>query len=125
VGANAFENTIKAGTAKFLTLSWVGVMGDLVDFSSPAVVNGVVYIGSFDGKLYAFNAAGCAPQTTCQPLWSGSTNNDIVRSPAVALTQLPAENEQIVSSSPAVVNGSVYFGSVNQQAPPIGRLYVF
>ena len=34
-------------------------MGDIADNSSPAIANGVAYIGSFDGRLYAFNADGC------------------------------------------------------------------
>jgi hypothetical protein len=41
------------------------------------------------------------------------------------VTQLLTNNEQIVSSSPAVVNGSVYFGSADQSQAPIGRLYVY
>jgi len=45
-GVNGLENTINTGNAKFLTQAWIGIMGDLVDFSSPAIVNGVVYIGS-------------------------------------------------------------------------------
>ncbi len=100
VSINPFENTIDKSNAKFVTLAWVGILGDLVDFSSPAVVNGVVYVGSFDGKLYAFNADGCAPQTSCQPLWTGATGNDI-------------------TSSPAVANGVVYIGSADR------RLYAF
>src|SRR5258708_578201 len=100
VGVNPFENIINKNNAKFLTLAWVGILGDLVDFSSPAVVNGVVYVGSFDGKLYAFNADGCAPQTSCQPLWTGATGNDI-------------------TSSPAVSNGVVYIGSADH------KLYAF
>ncbi|HEY6768276.1 MAG TPA: PQQ-binding-like beta-propeller repeat protein [Candidatus Sulfotelmatobacter sp.] len=99
VGTNPFENTINKSNAKFLQLSWVGIMGDLVDFSSPAVVNGVVYVGSFDGRLYAFNANGCN-QSSCQPLWSGITGNDI-------------------TSSPAVANGVVYIGSADH------KLYAF
>jgi len=96
VGVNPSENTINKSNAKFLVQAWIGIMGDLVDFSSPAVVNGVVYIGSFDGRLYAFNADGCAPSTTCQPLWSGATGNDI-------------------TSSPAVANGVVYIGSADRK----------
>jgi hypothetical protein len=99
VGVNPFENIINTSNAKFLTLSWVGVMGDLVDFSSPAIVDGVVYIGSFDGKLYAFDANGCG-QEFCSPLWFGATANDIV-------------------SSPAVANGVVYIGSADR------KLYAF
>ena len=58
IGFNAAETTINKSNAKFLTLAWQGQMGDLVESSSPAVVNGVVYVGSFDGKLYAFDANG-------------------------------------------------------------------
>src|SRR6266568_3122253 len=82
-GFNPAETTINVGNAQMLTQSWVGIMGDLVDVSSPAVVNGVVYVGSFDGKLYAFDANGCG-QAACQPLWSGATQNSITSSPAVA-----------------------------------------
>ncbi len=32
-------------------------------FSSPVVANGVVYVGSFDGRLYAFDAASCGKPT--------------------------------------------------------------
>jgi serine/threonine-protein kinase len=54
--------------------------------SSPAVVNGVVYIGSFDGNVSALDprAAGL--------LWRFATENFVV-------------------SSPAVVNAVVYVGS--------------
>ena len=65
-------------------------------FSSPAVANGVVYVGSGDNKLYAFDAAGAAncsgSPKTCQPLWTAATSD-------------------FVGSSPAVANGVVYVGS--------------
>ena len=54
--------------------------------SSPAVVNGVVYIGSDDGNVYALNAS------TGAMLWSFTTGGR-------------------VESSPTVVNGVVYIGS--------------
>jgi eukaryotic-like serine/threonine-protein kinase len=123
--------------------------------SSPAVANGVVYIGSGDALLYAFNANGCG-HSTCSFLWRGEAvgaQAALISAPAVAngvvyvgenngmvevfdangcnssiclpLTQLPTNNEQIVSSSPAVVNGTVYFGSADQFSSPIGRLYVY
>ena len=53
--------------------------------SSPAVASGVVYVGSFDGNVYAFNA------TNGVKLWS-----------------YPAGD--LVSSSPAVADGIVYIG---------------
>ena len=43
-------------------------------FSSPAVANGIVYVGSIYGELYAFDAAGvngCSGiPKTCLPLWT-------------------------------------------------------
>jgi hypothetical protein len=50
-----------------------------------------VYVGSYDGKLYAFPAS-CA--TPCAPLWTAATGGPI-------------------DSSPAVANGVVYVGSFN------------
>jgi hypothetical protein len=45
--------------------------------SSPAVANGVVYVGSGDGKLYAY-AVGCASGGgTCTPLWTATTGSYI------------------------------------------------
>jgi outer membrane protein assembly factor BamB len=55
-------------------------------FSSPAVANGVVYVGSDDHNVYAFNA------TTGAKLWDYTTG-------------------YWVYSSPAVANGFVYVGS--------------
>jgi len=56
--------------------------------SSPAVANGVVYIGSDDGNVYAIDAANG------QKLWSSATGS-------------------AVRSSPSVANGVVHFGSDN------------
>lgn len=40
-----------------------------IPVGGPTVANGVVYAGAQDGRLYAWNAAGCG-QSTCSPLWS-------------------------------------------------------
>jgi len=45
--------------------------------SSPAVVDGVVYVGSKDRQVYAFDA------TTGTKLWSAYTNGEVTSSPAV------------------------------------------
>jgi hypothetical protein len=66
-----------------------------------------VYVGENNGMVMVFNANGCG-NSLCFPI-----------------NQLLTNNEPIVSSSPAVVNGSVYFGSADQNVAPIGRLYVF
>jgi outer membrane protein assembly factor BamB len=66
---------------------WTATTGGFLDFSSPAVAGGVVYIGSGDDKLYAFDAAGMAncsgSPKTCAPLWTATTGG-IVTAPAVA-----------------------------------------
>ena len=55
--------------------------------ASPAVANGVVYVGSTDGDLYATDAAGvtgCSGSPkVCAPLWTASTGGAITSSPAV------------------------------------------
>ena len=64
-------------------------------FSSPAVANGVVYVGSLDNNVYALNAS------TGAKLWSYTTGGPIYY------------------SSPAVANGMVYVGSLD------GKVYAF
>ena len=56
--------------------------------SSPAVADGVVYVGSGDGRLYALDAR------TGEEKWSFKTDGG-------------------VASSPAVAGGVVYFGSTD------------
>jgi outer membrane protein assembly factor BamB len=52
--------------------SWSGQMSsDHSSQSSPAVANGLVYVGSNDGRLYVFDADGCGA-ALCQPLWTGT-----------------------------------------------------
>jgi outer membrane protein assembly factor BamB len=98
------------------------------------VVNGVVYVGSFDDNLYALNA------TTGALLWKYTAGNGVGYSPAVAnggvyvgsdddnLYALNATTSaplwkyttgSAVRSSPAVVNGVVYVGSFDD------NLYAF
>jgi outer membrane protein assembly factor BamB len=91
-----------------MVLNWTGPTGSTSSsygiISSPAVANGVVYVGSFDNKLYAFDAAGntnCSGSpNSCNPLWTATTGG-------------------LVGSSPAVVNGVVYVGSDDH------KLYAF
>lgn len=67
------------------TVAWVFPTGGPI-YSSPAVSNGIVYIGSQDKKLYALDA------DTGATVWEYETGS-------------------WVDSSPAIVNGVVYFGS--------------
>jgi outer membrane protein assembly factor BamB len=81
--ANPYESKINDSNANALMTRWsVGALDGIA--SSPAVVNGVVYIGS--DKLYAFDAV------TGTTLWTAKTAG-------------------YVESSPAAVNGVVYVGS--------------
>ena len=128
------------GTRPVGTLLWNFTTEGAVS-SSPAVVDGVVYIGSQDSNLYAFNASSGAF------LWKYNTTEPydwVSSSPAVAdgvvyigglktkihaidaATGSPLWNYTVpvgytarisVSSSPAVANGIVYVGSYD------GNLY--
>jgi outer membrane protein assembly factor BamB len=98
-GYNAQEYVLTASNLGDLGVAWTGTTGNDVT-SSPAVSNGVVYVGSVDGKLYAY-PVGCASfGGACSPIWKGTTSSDI-------------------SSSPAVSNGVVYVGSSD------GKLYAY
>jgi outer membrane protein assembly factor BamB len=70
---------------------WKGATGGAIT-SRPAVANGLVYVGSEDGKVYAFDAEGCGA-ATCQPLFTATTAG----SPA----------------SPAVAGGELYFSDTS------------
>jgi outer membrane protein assembly factor BamB len=65
-----------------------GIGGEV--YSSPAVANGVVYVGSFDSNVYALNAS------TGAKLWSYYIGGEVY-------------------SSPAVANGVVYVGRHNHK----------
>ena len=84
---NPYETVIGINNAGSLQLKWKNsITIDNFVVSSPAVVNGVVYFGSFDNNVYALNAS------TGAKLWSYATGG-------------------LVSCSPAEVNGVVYIGS--------------
>jgi outer membrane protein assembly factor BamB len=71
-----------------VALLWSYTTGGGVN-SSPAVANGVVYVGSGDGNVYALNAS------TGALVWSYATGGGVY------------------FSSPAVSNGVVYVGSMD------------
>ncbi len=67
---------------------WAAPTGSPITFSSPAVAGGFAYVGSSNGVLSAFDAAGANGCTgspvVCSPLWTAATGGPIVASPAVA-----------------------------------------
>jgi outer membrane protein assembly factor BamB len=105
-GKNPNETVINARNVIFLGPSWQAQLGQLVDFSSPAVVDGVVYIGSVDGRLWAYPATGCGQSFCATPLWS-----------SVSLAQ--------IIDSPTVANGIVYVGSQTSADSNDGKLNAF
>ena len=130
---NPYENVLNTTTAPGLDMAWAAPTGSQMR-SAPAVVNGVVYEGSTDGNLYAWDAV------TGAPLWHKPTGNQIWSSPAVAKGivyvgstdgKLYAFNATTGASvwtattgngiydSPTVANGVVYAGSQD------GNLYAW
>jgi hypothetical protein len=80
-----------AHTASTGASVWNYTTGNIVT-SSPAVTNGVVYVGSHDNKVYALNATNGAS------VWNYTTGG------------------RIWSSSPAVADGKIYVGSNDKTA---------
>jgi len=116
-------------------LTWSFKTGNYVG-GAPAAVNGVVYIGSDDGNVYALNA------TTGAKLWNFTTGGYVGSSPAVvndvvyvgsfdhnvyalnATTGTTLWNHTTgsrVYASPAIANGVVYVGSVDHNIYAIGN----
>jgi outer membrane protein assembly factor BamB len=56
-GSNPYENVLNPGNVSGIDQDWSFTTGNQV-VSSPAVANGVVYTGSDDGNVYAFDLAG-------------------------------------------------------------------
>jgi outer membrane protein assembly factor BamB len=103
---------------------WKFNTGGAVD--SPTVAGGMVYVGSYDHKIYALNASNG------NPLWNYTTGGAVASSPAVAggvvfvgsydgnVYALNASNgnliwnyrtSDMVVSSPAAAGGVVFVGS--------------
>lgn len=105
-GFQPFEDTVNPTNVRRLELASADQLGELVDYSSPAVVDNVAYIGSDDGVLWAYPAAGCGHSLCTQPLWKSSRLAQIVDSPAVS-------------------GGFVYVGSQTSATSAAGKLDVF
>lgn len=106
---------------------WTFTTGGAVE-TSPAVVNGIVYVGSDDGCVYALNAANGAL------IWNYSTGGPVQSSPAVvdgvvyvggfhshAVFALNAYTGALIWSSPT---DSVYPNEISSTAVANGLVYV-
>ncbi|MGA8576939.1 MAG: PQQ-binding-like beta-propeller repeat protein [Candidatus Cybelea sp.] len=105
-GVNPHESVLGKKTARRMQLLWEAALGYLVDYSSPAVVDGVVYVGSSDGRIWAYPADGCGQFLCIHPLWQSTSFGQIIDSPTVA-------------------NGFVYVGSQTSYSSNHGKLDVF
>src|SRR5205085_1260828 len=74
---NRWENVVSTGNVDTLDVMWSHKTGYTV-YTSPAAANGIVYAGSGDGSLYAFDAS------TGSLDWSAATGGTIGSSPAVS-----------------------------------------
>jgi outer membrane protein assembly factor BamB len=84
---DASGKTHCSGSPKKCTPVWTAATGGMISTQAPAIAGGVVYIASFDKRLYAFDAAGsthCSgTPKTCTPLWTATTAG-VAASAAVA-----------------------------------------
>jgi hypothetical protein len=74
-GWDSFENTVGVGNAPSLSSKWTALTGGRTTGS--AITDGVVYTGSQDGAIYAFNKA------TGAATWSTPTGGAIGSAPAI------------------------------------------
>ena len=86
------SDTLEARDSANGNVLWTGIVG-VEDLSMPVVGNGVVYVHSDLGHLYAFDASGCG-DASCSPLWEG-------------VTQIDSQGPQ----PPAVAEGKLYVGA--------------
>ncbi len=102
-GTQPFESAVGVANVATLAAVWTESTTGGIS-SSPAVANGVAYVGSSDHTLSASDATGVTGCSgvpkTCAPLWTATTGD-------------------AVNSSPAVANGVAYVGSVDM------KLYAF
>jgi outer membrane protein assembly factor BamB len=114
---------------------WVAPTAGSIE-SSPALGNGLVYVGDSNGTMLAFDAGGVSncsgPPKICTPIWASQASTTIfLSSPAVAngvvyigsfhdvhafdaINGAPLSHFTtggFVQASPAVSNGTVYVGS--------------
>ncbi len=128
---NPYERILSPANVSNLGLDWIAGMATTryslpttANYSSPAIASGIVYVGSKDGYLYAFDAKSGTQ------LWRASTGASILSSPAVVNNIVYIGSDRFYAfnaksgsllwkthmsggfiSSPAVVNNVVYVGS--------------
>ena len=81
-GNNTAETAISAANIGGLEMSWEAYVGS-DQYSAPAVVDGVVYVGTSGDQVEAFPANCGTGGGRCSPLWLGITSGAVASSPAV------------------------------------------
>lgn len=122
---NPYENVIATGNVATLDTAWTATTLNIVS-SSPAVVNGLVYVGSADSKFYAFNAitgkvkwavdvgsrVECSAAVVNGVVYVGSDNGLLYAfNASTGVVKWTASTGSANYSSPAVADGVVYVGS--------------
>ena len=125
LGLNPYEFVLSPTTVPNLELRWTYTTGDAIT-SSAAVANGMVYVGSFDGTVYALDARNgtlawsyqtggaiwSSPEVVNGVVYIGSTDDKVYALNAKSGVLLWTYSTGFyVYASPAVVNGVVYIGS--------------
>jgi outer membrane protein assembly factor BamB len=105
-GFNPYENVLNATNARFMSLHWQQILGQIVDGSSPTIVGGVAYLGTVDGALWAVNAEGCGAAICSQALWIGVGGIQIL-------------------DGPLVYRDTVYVGAQDSELSNDGRLLAY
>jgi hypothetical protein len=88
---------------------WRGALANAVVDSSPAVVNGIAYVGDFGGRMYAFDVVACGARHNlkCAPLWTGQAGAE------EELTTAPVVGQHFVFVSSFLVDPNVFTGRLN------------
>lgn len=124
---NTGNATTNTGPVTAITSRWTFATDRGVS-SSPAVVDGTVYVGSADGSIYALSAAdgtkqwtyktdggvGSSPAVVNDTVYVGSQDNSIYAlSAADGTEQWTYETGGSVVASPAIRDGTLYVGSTD------------
>jgi len=144
---NPYENVLNALNVDELDIGGIGLgPGPNSLFTTPAIAEGMAFVGSNEGKLYAFST-DCSSKEgqTCAPLWTGINAGPIFSSPGIGSKVYVGSGDGklyafyktcstlsktcgakwtgntggSISSSPAVLAQKVYVGSSD------GKLYAF
>jgi outer membrane protein assembly factor BamB len=126
-GANSTETLLDPSSVTGLDDAWQVQTGDVVQ-SSPAIADGIAYVGSEDGLCYAIDAStgvtkwavstggavDSSPAVSGTTVYVGSAAHDVVAfNTATGARRWTVTTGGAVTSSPVVVDGVVYVGSAD------------